>query len=70
MPTTETPPRLFEGATIEHQSLADVEFWAIVLGVSPAEISRAIGAVGPGVADVREHLQLSGPVVLPSARHR
>ena len=34
MTTTDTPPRLFEGAVIEHESSADVEFWAIVLGAN------------------------------------
>jgi len=70
MTTTETPPRLFEGAIIEHESSADVEFWAVVLGVSPTDMEQAISAVGPAVADVREHLQSSSRVVLPNHRRR
>lgn len=70
MAVTAQQPRLFEGVTIEHESLADVEFWAVVLGASPMDLEQAISAVGPTVADVLEHLQSSSRVVLPGHRRR
>jgi len=45
---------------IDTQSAVDLRYWAREIGRSPVQLSQAVAAVGPLVADVREFLQRRG----------
>jgi hypothetical protein len=51
--------------TQEHE----VRYWTQALGVSEAELSRAVGAVGSSADKVREFLRAKGGSKLPPNTH-
>ena len=56
MPIDPSVASLFDHVRIDASSEGDIDFWACVLDVSPAELRHAIGMVGSAVNVVGRYL--------------